>query len=337
MNTTALIIAFLAIIAIALAVESHADQRQQFLEFQRKYERVYKTNAEFEYRFGVFQENLKTAAEHQLKNPLATFGVTKFSDLTKEEFANFYLMPNVDVTKWVRPPPKNFSLEHPRNNLGCVPNPTWYSWIDCNVLTNIYNQGQCGSCWAFSATETIESYVALNGGGLNSLSMEQILDCDNDDSGCKGGMPYRAFNYVQQAGGIESYNDYPYTAGNGYTSNCGFNSGDVYATVSGWNSIDGEIGLYQQTSSASGGPVSVCLDASTWSSYTGGILTSCPNQMDHCVQLIGYKNYDENGAFWIVRNSWGSNWGIDGYIWIAIGYDLCGIGDYATVVSANAA
>jgi len=333
-----LIIAFLAIIAIALAVESHADQRQQFLEFQQEYQRVYKTNAEFEYRFGVFQENLKRAAELQLKNPLATFGVNKFSDFTKEEFEGTYLMPNVDVSTWVKPPPKDFSIEHPLNNLGCVPNPTWYSWIDCNVLTNIYDQGQCGSCWAFSATETIESYVALSGGGLNSLSMEPIVDCDTTDGGCQGGSPTRAYQYVQNAGGIESYNDYPYTAGNGYSSNCQFNSGDVAATISSWNSLSGgEEGLYQQLSSSSGGPISVCVDASTWSSYTGGILTECPDQIDHCVQLIGYKNYNENGAFWIVRNSWGTNWGIGGYIWIAIGDDLCGIGDWGSIVSANSA
>jgi len=332
-----MIFAFLAIVAIAFAVQPHTEARQQFLAFQKEYNKVYKTNAEFEHRFGVFQENLKKAAELQLKNPLAEFGVTKFSDLTHEEFSNFYLMPNLDLSKWVKPPAKNFSIEHKRNVLGCNPNPTWYSWYDCNVVTNVYNQGQCGSCWAFSATETIESYVALNGGGLNSLSMEQIVDCDTYDSGCQGGMPIRAYQYVQAAGGIEPYNDYPYTAGNGYSSNCQFNSGEVSARVTSFNSIDGEEGLYQQTSSSSGGPVSVCVDASSWSSYRGGILTSCGDVMDHCVQLVGYKNYNENGAFWIVRNSWGANWGINGFIWISIGDDLCGIGDYASVANAVSA
>jgi len=300
--------------------------------------RCIKTTEEFEYRYKVFQENLKIAAQRQLENPLATFGVNSLSDLTPEEFQNFYLMPASVRENWVKPPEKNFSIPRPLNALGCTPNPTWYSWIFCNnggVLTGIYNQGQCGSCWAFSATETIESYVALGGNGLQSLSMEQLVDCDTYDSGCSGGMPTNAFQYVEAAGGLESYNDYPYTAGGGYASSCQFNKADIAATVSGFQTISGETGLYQQTSSASGGPVSVCLDASGWQSYTGGILTSCGDQMDHCVQLIGYRNYGESGAFWIVRNSWGEGWGDGGYIWIAIGSDLCGIGDYASVCDAS--
>jgi len=329
-----LVIAFLpVIIAIAFAAEFHADVRQQFVEFQQTYNKVYKTAEESEYRFQVFKDGLKRASEAQTKNPLAEFGVNSLSDLTPEEFKKFYLMPDTVRLNWVKPPSKNFSIPRPENALGCVPDPVWYSWIDCNgVLTGIYNQGQCGSCWAFSATETIESYAALAGRGLTLLSMQQMVDCDQYDSGCNGGMPTRAFQYVESAGGIESLSEYPYT---GYDGSCQFNSNDVVATVTGIYAIDGETGLYQQCSSSSGGPVSVCVDASGWQYYTGGILTSCGDTMDHCVQLIGYKNYGENGAFWIVRNSWGSGWGLGGYIWIAIGSDLCGIGDYASVCSAE--
>jgi len=330
---TSFSIAFLVILATAFAVELSTDVRQQFLEFQQTHNKVYKTPAEFEYRFQVFQEGLRRAAEAQLKNPLATFGVNSFSDITPEEYKKEYLMPDTVRQNYVKPPSKNFSIPLPGNALGCTPDPVWYSWIDCNgVLTGIYNQGSCGSCWAFSATETIESYTALSGNGLNMLSMQQLVDCDQYDSGCNGGMPVRAFQYVENAGGIESFDDYPYV---GYDQSCQFNRNDVVSTVTGIMSIDGETGLYQQSSSASGGPVSVCVDASGWQYYTGGILTSCGDQMDHCVQLIGYKNYGQNGAFWIVRNSWGSGWGMGGYIWIAIGSDLCGIGDYASVCSAQ--
>jgi len=333
-----LILAFLAIIALAIAVQ-HADVRQQFLSFQQKYHKVYRTTAEFDHRFHVFQENLKKAAEHQKKNPLATFGVTKFSDLTEEEFANFYLMPNADVKNWVKPPEKDFSIPHPHNRVSCSPDPTNYDWFaDCQgVCTPIYNQGQCGSCWAFSATETIESYFAIGGGALTSLSMEQIVDCDTSDSGCGGGNPSTAYQYVQSAGGIEPYSDYPYIAEGGESGQCQFNQQDVVATVSSSNSVSGETGLYQQASSASGGPVSVCVDASSWSSYSGGVLTSCGNQIDHCVQLTGYASYGESGAYWIVRNSWGEDWGQSGFIWIQIGQDLCGIGDQATIVAATSA
>jgi len=169
--------------------------------------------------------------------------------------------------------------------------------------------------------------------------MEQIVDCDTagEDQGCNGGFPTGAYQYVESAGGIESYTDYPYTAEGGESGSCNFEQSDVVATVTNYVSINGETGLYQQMSTSSGGPVSVCVDASSWSSYTGGILTQCGDDVDHCVQAVGYANYGTSGAYWIVRNSWGTDWGLNGFIWIEIGQDLCSIGDYATVVTATTA
>jgi len=340
MNSASMILVFLALVAIAFAVKSLVDeQKQQFLEFQHKYKKWYKTTAEFDYRFQVFQENLKTAAESQKKNPLAKFGVTKFSDLTQEEFRSSYLMSpsDADIKSRVKLPEKDFSLAHPVNKAGCQPDPTTYDWFRCGVCTPVYDQGQCGSCWAFSATETIESYYVIAGHPLTSLSMEQVVDCDPWDSGCSGGMPINAYQYVQE-GGIEPFSDYPYTAGGGVAGQCQFVAKDVIANVSSFNSISGgEPALYKQLSSSSGGPISVCLDASEWNSYSGGVLTSCGNQMDHCVQLTGYSGYSSSGSYWIVRNSWGGDWGESGFIWISIGSDLCGIADNASTVVATTA
>jgi len=332
-------VAFVLLISIALAIASTSSLEQQFRDFQRKYHKVYATTAEFDIRFHIFKENLVRAKQIQAKNPKAIFGVTKFSDLSPEEFASFYLMPNVDFAKdFVKPPVKDFSKTYPVNRVSCSPDPKNYDWYaDCSgTVTEVYNQGQCGSCWAFSATETIESYYAIGGGTLTELSMEQIVDCDTggQDQGCNGGFPTGAYQYVQSAGGIEPLSDYPYTAEGGESGSCQFNKGDVAVTVTGSSSVSGETGLYSQSSSASGGPVSVCVDASEWSSYSGGVLTSCGNDVDHCVQLTGYANYGENGSYWIVRNSWGGDWGQSGFIWIEIGQDLCSIGDYATIVTA---
>jgi len=271
-------------------------------------------------------------------NPKARFGPTKFSDLSKEEFTRFYLTAKVPETEM--PSPKNFSVPRkPHAMFGSgrlmAPDPTNYDWGSAGVITPVYNQGQCGSCWAFSATETIESYYAIQGGSLTQLSMEQIVDCDTSgqDQGCGGGFPTGAYQYVQSAGGIDSYANYPYTAGGGNAGSCQFPQGSVVTNVANYNSISGESGEYSQLSSASGGPVSVCVDASSWQNYNGGVLTSCGNSVDHCVQLTGYYNYGSSNAYWNVRNSWGADWGENGYIWIQIGQDLCSIGDYATIVS----
>jgi len=213
------------------------------------------------------------------------------------------------------------------------PNPTNYNWVSAGVTTPIYNQGACGSCWAFSATETIESYWALAGHKLTKLSMEQIVDCDPNDDGCGGGWPYLAYQYVESAGGVDSYADYPYIAGGGQSGTCQFSSSEIVAKVKSYKSISGEQGLYKQLAASNGGPVSVCVDASSWQYYNGGVLQTCGTSVDHCVQLVGYANYNQNNAYWIVRNSWGASWGENGFIWIAIGQDLCDIGDYATVVT----
>jgi C1A family cysteine protease len=308
--------------------------QNEFIRFQRTYQRSY-SNEEFQHRFKIFQSNMEKAAAHQAANPKARFGVTKFMDLTPEEFSSMYLMSNVteklsyqqDLPVVTDFSDKWTSDEHPSG----VDAANW-NWFNQGVCTPVYDQGQCGSCWAFSATETIESYYKLSGHALTKLSMEQIVDCDTTCYGCGGGWPYLAYNYVKQAGGIDTYASYPYTAGNGVSGSCQQNRANYVAQVSGYASVQGESGLYSQLSK---GPVSVCVDASTWQYYNGGVLTTCSNSVDHCVQLTGYANYGTSSAYWIVRNSWNTNWGEAGFIWIEIGKDLCLIGDYATVVTAN--
>jgi len=326
-------ILLLALIAIAFASSS---AREKFAKFQQRYGKQYDTNEEFKLRFKNFQDNLERNEELSRANPKATFGINKFSDLSQEEFAQKYLM-TIDRSEYEKPAPVDFSVERPENVRGCSPDPHNYNWQTCGATTPIYNQGQCGSCWAFSATETIESYFFLQGGALTELSMEQIVDCDTTDDGCNGGLPSNAYQYVEGAGGLDSYASYPYTAENGDSGSCNFSASSVVATVTSYSSVNGEKALYTQVSSSSGGPVSVCVDASTWQTYTGGILTSCPDSIDHCVQLVGYAKYGSNGAYWIVRNSWGTSWGIQGMIYIEIGQDLCAIGDEATIVVAKSA
>jgi C1A family cysteine protease len=305
----------------------------------RNFNKNYATIEEYRTRLTNYIENMNEADRLNKENPKARFGPTKFSDMSKEEFSKYYLTAKVPDRSEL-PAPKNFSVPRKPHDMFAsgrlvAPDPTNYDWGTAGVITPVYNQGQCGSCWAFSATETIESYYAIQGGALTQLSMEQIVDCDvnGQDQGCGGGFPTGAYQYVQSAGGIDAYANYPYSAGGGTAGSCQFPAGQVVTNVANYQSISGESGEYSQLSSSSGGPVSICVDASSWQNYQGGVLTSCGNNVDHCVQLTGYYNYGSSNAYWNVRNSWGTDWGQNGYIWIAIGQDLCSIGDYATVVS----
>jgi len=325
MKTFVVLVAILSIVS-ALTLE---EAKEKFVRFQKKYNKVYSSD-EFLHRFQIFRENMELAEQHQAKNPLAKFGMNEFSDLSAAEFKKFYLMDfDKQAYETIRPASKReFAAPSVEQEGGS------FDWGSKGVVTPVYNQGQCGSCWAFSATETIESYFAISGGALTQLSMQQIVSCDTSgqDQGCEGGFPSGAYQYVESAGGIDSYQSYPYESGEGADPACSFPQGSTVTTVANYNSVDGETGLYQQLSSSSGGPVSVCVDASSWQSYEGGILTSCGNSVDHCVQSTGYYNYGAAEAYWNVRNSWGPSWGVSGYIQIAIGQDLCSIGDYATIV-----
>jgi len=318
------VIILLSILVVALA------SRTEFLQFQKKFNKVYPTQAEFTKRYEIFQENMKIAKDLTLKNNgSARFGATKFSDLSQEEFAKLYLMPNYKKAAPHNPVP---IISNYVPKVG-GPDPNNWDWSTQGATTPVKDQGQCGSCWAFSATETIESYFYLGGGSITALSVEQIVDCDTTDQGCNGGNTNTAYQYVESAGGQDLDSDYPYTAGNGQSGTCQSGSYQAKVQVTSYNTVSGETGLYQQASS--GGPVSVCVDASSWQNYQGGVLTSCTNNIDHCVQLTGYANYGSSNAYWIVRNSWGTSWGESGFIWVQIGQDLCSIGDDATIVTAT--
>jgi len=334
----------LAVLCIIFGIAAAISIENEFLKFQQKYGKVYASNEEFQYRLAVFKANKMRAAyfQSQEKSNGASFGTTKFMDLTPQEFASYYTMPAMNFTRDYKinaPIKTKYTLAEELKSQGIAPDPTNYDWFAQGYCTPVYNQGQCGSCWAFSATETIESYYALKNGksALTQLSMEQIVDCDvsgPDDCcyGCEGGWPYAAYDYVQTVSqGIDSGANYPYTAENGVSGTCAFPDGAIVTTITGYTKIAGETGLYQQISTA--GPVSVCVDASSWQYYTGGVLTQCTDNVDHCVQATGYSGYGSAGSYWIVRNSWGADWGETGFIWVEIGQDLCSIGDYATVVS----
>jgi len=317
---------FLIIFAVATFAQLHSDPaRQEFIAFQHKYGKVYANSAEFEMRLSIFKNNIARAQTLQQKDPSAQWGVTKFMDMTTEEFKNIILMK------------KTIPNNRPKKNLLTAPLPlipqgTTFDWRSHSpaVVTPVYNQAQCGSCWAFSITENIESQWALAGNALASLSMQQVVSCDTNDDGCGGGDPPTAYEYVIGAGGLEPYSDYPYTSENGESGSCQFNQGDILAHISSYTTIGSE--TQAQSYLTSNGPLSVCVDAESWQYYNGGIITTssdCGTSLDHCVMITGYGT--ESGTnYWWVRNSWGTDWGQSGYLQVESGADVCGIAQEIT-------
>eukprot|EP01130_Rhizamoeba_saxonica_P010666 TRINITY_DN4394_c0_g2_i1.p1 TRINITY_DN4394_c0_g2~~TRINITY_DN4394_c0_g2_i1.p1 ORF type:complete len:330 (-),score=78.76 TRINITY_DN4394_c0_g2_i1:314-1303(-) len=317
----------LIVVLLVLVVVS-TTSIQQFEQFKVDHGKVYDTHLEHLNRFAIFQDNLERIELLNQQSNGAVYGINKFADLTPEEFREIYL------TGYDQPLPTN----EPTNESTLIPKhqisqlPLSFDWRNKDVVTNVKDQGQCGSCWAFSIVENIESVWILAGKGTISntiLSTQQVVDCDQQDDGCSGGDPPTAFDYVISAGGLEYESDYPYKADDGY---CKFNSADVDARVSSWKyatSNDNEDLLQQNLYSWA--PLSICVDASSWQYYNGGVMmgSDCGDELDHCVQLVGW-NQQGSTPFWIVRNSWSTSWGIDGYIHLQMGQNTCGVADEAT-------
>lgn len=224
--------------------------------------------------------------------------------------------------------------------------PATIDWSTKGATTPVKDQGQCGSCWAFSTVEGIESAVFMATGKLPVLSTQQIISCDKADDGCDGGDLPTALHYVEKAGGIDTSSDYPDRSHNtGETGSCKWDGKEV-AQVSSFKyavkPCDSGSCKHQDEDTlaaavAKFGPLSVCVNAQDWDPYQGGVYkkqcSSRPSDMDHCVQLVGYDKTAPT-PYWKVRNSWNTDWGEDGFMKLPMGENACGIANEAVVISA---
>jgi len=320
------ILLLLCAFSIAIAAESSGNDFTQFLA---RYNKRY-VGSEYFKRLAIFEQSkIKITvlnAEARAKGQNTKFGLNKFADLSEEEFKAHYM----GYKKSSRQIPTSATIENV-----AAPLPTSMDWRAKGAVTPVKNQQQCGSCWAFSATEGVESAWFLAKKQLLVLSPQQIVSCDPNDDGCNGGDLPTAFAYVQQAG-LETDANYPYTSGNGNSGTCTYNQGEVVATISGFKyatTHGNETAM--QVAMLTNGPLSICVDAETWQYYEGGIIEhGCGDDLDHCVQIVGW-NTDPTAQipYWIIRNSWGTDWGLNGYLWVERNKDECGVSDEATYVT----
>jgi len=167
------------------------------------------------------------------------------------------------------------------------------------------------------------------------LSPQEIVDCDTEMYGCEGGWPFQAMSWVISQGGLDTESSYPYT---GVGGTCASASGKIGATIMAYYNITtGEQAMYTALANPTIGPLSIACDASQWSSYSGGLFppADCEGQIDHAIQLVGYNpNGGLGSPYWVVRNSWGADWGENGYIYIPFGQDACSISSYVSYAKA---
>ncbi|XP_019234964.1 PREDICTED: oryzain beta chain-like [Nicotiana attenuata] len=208
--------------------------------------------------------------------------------------------------------------------------PSALDWRKHGVVTDVKNQGNCGSCWAFSACGSMEGINAIATGELINLSEQELVSCDSSNSGCDGGLMDYAFEWVINNGGIDSASDYPYTASQG---TCNITKEKTKIVT-----IDGYQDVAQKESdllcAVAQQPVSVGIDGSSldFQLYKGGIYdgdcSSNPDDIDHAVVTVGDDEY------WIIKNSWGTYWGMEGYAYIRrntdLPYGVCAINSMAS-------
>lgn len=288
----------------------------EFKTFMKRFNKSYESLEEQNYRFKVFCKNMELIEKlQQHEQGTAIYGATIFADLTELEFRKHYVNPAWNLANrpsiWAKIP--------------VSPLPKSFDWRDHGAVTPVKNQGMCGSCWAFSVTGNIEGQWAINKGHLYELSEQELVDCDKLDDGCNGGMPTNAYKEIIRLGGLEDESDYPYE---GHDEKCAFSKREVEVFINGSVSISKD----EEEMAAwlvHNGPISIGINANAMMWYMGGvshpwkILCSHEN-LDHGVLIVGFGN-DGDKPYWIIKNSWGTSWGEDGYYRVYRGDGTCGL------------
>lgn len=311
-----------------------------FEEFIHKHSKAYKHDFEEKLkRFKVFSTNLRKIAElNQHEQGTAVYGITEFTDLTYQEFRS----TKMGLNKALYSEPPRTLLQETEHFEGNTNLPTQFDWRQTKgVISEVKNQGMCGSCWAFSTTGNIEGVWAVKKNETVSLSEQELVDCDSLDAGCGGGLPTNAFKTIIRLGGIESERDYSY---DGVQEKCRFNRTLSHVSIDSYLELPKNETYFQNYLFANG-PISIGLNANAMQFYFGGIshppkFLCDPQNLDHGVLIVGFgvgktRILHRTLPYWIIKNSWGKGWGEHGYYRIYRGDDSCGLTQMASSAVIN--
>ena len=288
---------------VDFAAQQLALEHMEFRQFVSKYNKNYETEEEFSLRFNIYRENAALIRAHNRRASTYTLGINHLADLTQEEFAQYY-------TGTYQKQDHSNIVELPTDNL-----PDSIDWTTLGAVTDVKNQGQCGSCWAFSTTGAIEGINQIDNSKLISLSEQQLVDCSTSfgNDGCGGGLMDFGFKYAIETP-LEGETDYQYTARD---ETCKSNQSLGQISISGFSDVTPN-DVDALKAAVAHQPVSIAIQADQFSFqfYQAGVLTGeCGTDLDHGVLAVGYGNL--NGTdYWKVKNSWGDMWGDNGYILI---------------------
>ncbi|KAL3741710.1 hypothetical protein ACJRO7_017217 [Eucalyptus globulus] len=309
---------------------------KQHEEWMAIHGRVYKDTVEKAKRYEIFKENVKRInAFNNGKDVGYKMAVNKFADLTNEEFRASY-------TGYKRRPTRVLSSgeKKPFKYANFTAIPAALDWRTKKAVTPVKDQGGCGSCWAFSAVAAMEGITMIKKGKLVPLSVQELVDCDDNDDGCMGGFMDSAFEFIVSNGGLTTEANYPYQGIDGTCNTA--KTANQAASITGYQDVpaNNEKALLQAVANQ---PVSVAIEGGGYNFqfYSSGVFTgSCGTDIDHAVTAVGYGKTSGSGGtkYWLMKNSWGTGWGEKGYMRIQKDVSskagLCGLATEASYPTA---
>lgn len=334
------LVAVACVVAAASALSFYELVKEEWDAFKIQHKKQYSNEVEDKFRMKIYAENRHKIAKHnqRYERGLEPFSLDQnsYGDMLHHEFV--HIMNGFNKT-----------LKHGKASYGKgrdvrgasfippahVELPDQVDWRKKGAVTEVKDQGKCGSCWSFSTTGALEAQHFRKTGYLVSLSEQNLIDCSQayGNNGCNGGLMDNAFKYIKDNGGIDKEATYPYE---GVDDNCRYNAKDSGADDVGFVDVPAGDEQKLMAAVATVGPVSVAIDASqeTFQFYHQGVYydENCSNEtLDHGVLVVGYGTDETGGDYWLVKNSWGRTWGDLGYIKMARNRDNhCGIASAAS-------
>jgi cathepsin L len=327
MSKTIMLLAGIGMASAAIPALNQENEQFLFTQWVKQYEKQYATE-EFFTKFDTFRGNLKKVMQHNAADKGWTMAMNEFGDLTQDEFKAKFMGYREAKNSFIR------SMNAPDFS-NAAPNADAVDWRAKGAVTPVKNQGQCGSCWAFSTIGGVEGAHFLAGNALQQFSEQQLVDCAASfgNNGCNGGLMDNGFEYLLSEKKLCKENDYPYTA---QTGTCNMCSSPLDNPITGYKDVkSGDEDALMTASNVAPLSIAIEADQSAFQFYSGGVMDGeCGTQLDHGVLLVGYGT-DSGKDYWIVKNSWGAQWGEQGYIRLIRGRNQCGLANAASYPQAS--